>query len=92
MLIHLLKIYYFQRIIMQKKYESTKDLINEIIYGLNTIQKVKVEEEFDDALDGVFPSMIKLVVEYRIELGRVRQWSRILLLPSLNTIALWLTA
>ena len=81
MLIHLLKIYYFQRIIMQKKYESTKDLINEIIYGLNTIQKVKVEEEFDDALDGVFPSMIKLVVEYRIELGRVRQWSRILLLP-----------
>ena len=77
---------------MEKKYESTKDLINEIIYGLNTIQKVKVEDEFDDALDGVFPSMIKLVGEYRIEFGRVRLWSRILLLPSLNAIALWLTA
>ena len=40
---------------MEKKHESPKDLINEIIYRLNTIQKVKVEEEFDDALDGVFP-------------------------------------
>ena len=28
---------------------------------LNTTQEVKVEEDFDDALDGVFPSMIKLV-------------------------------
>ena len=72
---------------MAKKHESTKDLINEITYRLNTIQKVKVEEEFDDALDGAYASMIKLVGEYRIEFGSVRQWSRILLLPSLNTIA-----
>ena len=77
---------------MGKKHGSTKDLIDEIIYQLNTIQKVKVEEEFDDALDGIFPSMIKLVGECRIEFGRVRQWSRILLLPyALNAIALWLT-
>ena len=68
---------------MEKKHESTKDLINEIIYRLNTIQKV--EEEFDDALDGVFPSMIKLVGEYRIEFGRVRQWSWILLLGTLRS-------
>ena len=70
---------------MEKKHESTKDLTNEIIYRLNTIQKVKVEEEFDDALDGVFPSMIKLVGEYRIEFGRVRQWSWILLLVTLRS-------
>ena len=77
---------------MEKKHESTKDLIDEIICRWNTIQKVKVDEEFDGALGSVFPSMIQLVGEYRIEFGRVRLWSRILLLPSLNAIALWLTA
>ena len=76
---------------MEKKHESTKDLIDEIICRLNTIQKVKVEE-FDGVLGGVFPSMIQLVGEYRIEFDRVRLWSRILLLPSLNAIAFWLTA
>ena len=73
---------------MEKRHESTKDLIDEILCRLNTIQKVKVEEEFDDALYGVHPSMIKLVGEYRIEFGRVRQLSRILLLPSLKAIPL----
>ena len=38
---------------MEKRHESTKDLIDEILCRLNTIQKVKVEEEFDDALYGV---------------------------------------
>ena len=42
---------------MEKKHESTKDLIDEIICRLNTIQTVKVEE-FDGVLGGVFPSMI----------------------------------
>ena len=54
--------------------------------------KSKREEEFDGVLGGVFPSMIQLVGEYRIEFDRVRLWSQILLLPSLNAIALWLTA
>ena len=44
-----------------EEHESTKGLIDEIIYRLNTTQEVKVEEDFDDALDGVFPSMIELV-------------------------------
>ena len=63
---------------MEKRPASTKDLIDEILCRLNTIQKVKVEEEFDDALYGVHPSMIKLVGEYRIESATTDELCRIL--------------